>query len=159
MKMGKEHVEETIDLPMTPMIDIVFQLLIFFMVCSTISDIVGNVKVVLPVSHYAAEDINPPPDRLVINIEKNGEFKVGGSPRSDAEMQRLIAIEAKTSQDKTNKLQANRSILMRVDQGTKFRRVQQVMGWCTDRGLWKLSFAALSKEAVDAAPDLKKEGS
>ena len=141
MKLHKQPPEEGVELMMAPMIDIVFQLLIFFMVVATISDIVGNVRVVLPLTAYAAEDVNPPPDRLIINIEQDGTYNVGGTPRTLADLRSVIALEAKLTRDPNNPAIANRTILVRVDRSAPFKHAQDVMNLCTHYGLWRISFA------------------
>jgi len=145
MKLSKQPPEEGVELMMTPMIDIVFQLLIFFMVVATISDIVGNVKVVLPLSPNAGEDVNQPPGRLIINIQQDGKYVVGGQERSITDLKRLVAREAKLTQDPTTPGVANRSVLLRVDRYARYSRVETVMALCKQRGLWKLSFAGRSE--------------
>jgi len=146
MRFGKHPPEESVELMMTPMIDVVFQLLIFFMVVATISDIVGNVKVILPVADYAAEDLNPSPERLIINIEKDGTYVVGGQRRDKRELWKAISLEAKLSRDPENPTVANRSILLRVDKHSRFRNVEEVLEMCEKQRLWKLSFAAKIEE-------------
>lgn len=141
MKLNRQPHEENVELMMAPMIDIVFQLLIFFMVVATISDIVGNVKVILPLTAYAAEDVNPTPDRLIINIEQDGTYNVGGVPRTLADLRSVIALEAKLTRDPNNPAIANRTTLVRVDRYAPFRYAQDVMNLCTQYGIWRISFA------------------
>ena len=67
----KQRIKES-ELNMTPMIDVVFLLITFFMVVSEITrqDDIEDIK--LPLVMAAIPDDNPDPDRLVINVLKDG---------------------------------------------------------------------------------------
>ena len=148
MRFGADIEDDIIELPVIAMIDVIFNLLLFFMACFTVADMVANPNVMLPAADHAANDDNPPPDRLVINVERDGNVTVGAGERDDKALLELIRIEAKLSRDKNNPLVANRTVLIRVDEQARFEKVQRIMTMCTDSGLWKLSFAAASTEEL-----------
>ena len=75
MKLRKPDEPEA-NVDMTPMIDCVFQLLIFFMVCATMSKVDQTPEVVLPIAPKAAIPENPV-GRGVVNIVPLGT-PVGG---------------------------------------------------------------------------------
>ena len=68
----KEEFEKEEELDMTPMIDIVFNLLIFFMVVTDLTQ-QELANLVLPLAHTAVQDKdNDVDDRVIINIDENG---------------------------------------------------------------------------------------
>ena len=58
---------------MTPMIDIVFQLIIFFLVVTEMAA-KDLADVTLPRAEQSTADDNPPSDRLIINVRKDGRI-------------------------------------------------------------------------------------
>lgn len=73
-KKGSKITEVNMD--MTPMIDVVFQLLIFFMV-TTVFAVQSGLKVDLP---QAATSDAPPEKDLSITISEKGEMDLNGTP-------------------------------------------------------------------------------
>lgn len=73
-KKGSKMTEVQMD--MTPMIDVVFQLLIFFMV-TTVFAVQSGLKVDLP---QAATSDAPPEKDLSITISEKGEMDLNGTP-------------------------------------------------------------------------------
>jgi biopolymer transport protein ExbD len=63
---------EDVSMNMTPMIDIVFQLVIFFMVVTDMSQQQLE-SVILPKAEMAKEDNPPPKDRVIVNVCHNME--------------------------------------------------------------------------------------
>jgi biopolymer transport protein ExbD len=64
---------------MTPMIDVTFQLLIFFMLVLDMSTIKVE-ELTMPVADKATKDKTPDPDMIIVNIRANGEIVVDGKP-------------------------------------------------------------------------------
>lgn len=74
MRLARHRARPQLDFNMTPMIDVVFLLLIFFMVSSQISH-VNNEPIELP---KAAGQEEKEPSHISINIRKNGEISLSG---------------------------------------------------------------------------------
>jgi biopolymer transport protein ExbD len=163
MKMSKTDPETTIEIDMTPMIDVVFQLIIFFMLLMDMSqDELEQLH--LPVAVTASPD-EPDPTviRPVINILSTGEILVKRAllydPNADDQYSKLkefLAGMAKRmpkeplNEDQPNgpKVPAN-AILIRADRSTPFKHIQKVMEVCgiQDIQIWKVQLAA-----AEAAP-------
>jgi len=76
----KQYTKE-IKIDLTPMIDIVFQLIIFFMVVTEMAS-KDLEDVTLPRANHAIADEDPPSDRMVINIRKDGELWYKGTKKT-----------------------------------------------------------------------------
>ena len=135
------------ELNMTPMIDVVFLLITFFMLVSEITrqDEIEDLK--LPDVTAAKPDDNPDPNRLVINIVKNGTIIIGGSQRSDKWVYDALAVEARISRDLKTKV-SDRVVLIKADQEAEFKHIRKIMGWCVQKevGIWRLAFGTLPFE-------------
>jgi biopolymer transport protein ExbD len=139
---------------MTPMIDVVFLLITFFMVVTEITrqDEIEDIR--LPDVQASKPDDNPDPNRLVINIVEDGTFYVGGLPRSDKWLYDALAVEARLSRDlKTNV--SDRVVLIKADQRVHFKYIRKIIGWCVqkDIGIWRLAFGTLPFEARAGATE------
>ncbi len=76
MAKSRKKLDETPQLEMTPMIDVVFQLLIFFLVTVKQRDVLANLNVSRP-----APDSRPPPEKQIdelLTIQVYNEKALGG---------------------------------------------------------------------------------
>ena len=74
----KKILEKEDEMNMTPMIDIVFNLLIFFMVVSDLTQ-QELANLTLPLAHTAVEDKdNDEDDRIILNIDDKGQLLYKG---------------------------------------------------------------------------------
>jgi len=124
---------------MTPMIDVTFLLIIFFMLITDLAD-VSKAKMKLPRAERAEPDDKVVPGRVVLNILRNGDVVVMGQKYDDARLDNLLAMEAKISRAGSTDGFPSRAILIRADARTEFENVQHVMAMCMYRQLWRIAF-------------------
>ena len=77
MKVSKNKLPDKVDIPMAPMIDIVFQLLIFFMLNLKIVAPEGNFNINLPItapSQTQKEDVNLPDIKVGLRSDRDGKL-------------------------------------------------------------------------------------
>jgi len=125
---------------MTPMIDVTFLLIIFFMLITELAD-VSKAKLKLPVAERAEPDDKHVPGRVVINVMKNGDLVIMGKSYSDKELHGLLAMEAKISREGSADGFPTRAILIRADFRAEFRHVEHAMSLCMYHKLWRIAFA------------------
>jgi biopolymer transport protein ExbD len=80
-------------LEMTPMIDIVFLLMIFFLVASKLDEADRAIDVVLPQA-AAAKPLTTRPREFVINIDRAGNYFAGARPVRLDELKDLLVQTA-----------------------------------------------------------------
>ncbi len=78
--MSARHNAEDASINLTPMIDVVFLLVIFFMVGSKFSEAENRVEVDLPAAEMRA--IARVPDERVVAVNASGEMTLDGTPLS-----------------------------------------------------------------------------
>jgi len=134
VKLIPKKNEDSIEPNMSPMIDMVFLLLIFFIVAAQIID--EKPKVLIP----SANNAKVPEDnmnRLMITITADEKFFVRQNLVSVEDLQKYLADEI----NQNPKLR----ILIRADQDTKYKVSEKIMNICADVGANDLIYAVLEK--------------
>jgi len=124
---GRDLTEGGTGPDMTPMIDMIFQLLIFFLLTSFF--ILPAVNVALPRSRSQQTQ---PPSALSLTIERDGGLLLAGRR---VEMDELAALLATTLVQRDD-----RTVVIQSDRGVPFGRVVQVMEAARDGGAQDISF-------------------
>ena len=150
MKLRKPDEPEA-NVDMTPMIDCVFQLLIFFMVCATMSKVDQTPEVVLPIAPKAAIPENPV-GRGVVNIVPLGTpvgdgatsedkpFIIYGQLTDEPGLVKAISERLKT--------EPHLRIYMRVDKNAEFKTVKCAIRACANAGVFDIIFGAFQSESA-----------
>ncbi len=76
-------------LELTPMIDVVFLLMIFFLVASKLEEADRSIDVVLPKAS-AAKPLTTRLREFIINIDRKGNYYAGARPVDLVELERLL---------------------------------------------------------------------
>ena len=124
---------------MTPMIDVVFLLIIFFLVSSHLARQEKNTNLALPVAPTGEEDTNPRMPRLTVNVEQDGRLIVSGRDVSVERLQRILQnFHAEKGDDIEVRIRASREAL--------YADVEPVMLACTRASIWNVSYAVYREE-------------
>ncbi len=123
-----------VDFNMTPMIDVVFLLIIFFLVSSHLAKQEVQMQLPLPDARSGtqAEDSQLP--RLVVNISAGGQIRMAGRQLTLEQFQeRLVKRREKYGQDLEVRIRSDRSV--------PYRNINPVMRRCAETGIWNVTFA------------------
>lgn len=132
---SKRKGSEECALDMTPMIDVVFQLIIFFVVTlKAASDMNKDIILEYGVNGPKFEEKEIPP--LIIEVAQNGRISINNATLTPAMLASIL-------NQRVERLGTNFPLLIRADKRTHHEKVREVMNVCTARGLWKISFVAL----------------
>jgi len=123
---------EPANMQLAPMIDIVFLLLIFFIVTWQFTKSETELSVSVPTAQEGAD-----PQRqlgeIVINILSDGSIKVEGGTVDLAQLlEKLASIAAQYE---------NQPVRIRGDGGVAYQRIVEVIDTCQKAGIWNISFA------------------
>ena len=138
-----EEEEEVEGFMMTPMIDIVFQLIIFFMLIMDMSQVqVENVT--LPTASKAIKEKYTDKTILIMNILKDGTVKMGGKtiwkPSAKDDNSNIENIfELRRSMRKYQEMPGNDNwvnypLVIRADRSAEFQHLQKIIMIATQRG-------------------------
>ena len=145
----RRHDEEAPTLSMTPMIDIVFNLVIFFLIVTDLTQKELE-NLVLPNAQKAKEDkAAEEEERVIINLVENdkepGTYKaIIKRVEYDHEALKQYLLErAETKREDVAPYGSEIFVLIRADRSTPWQEVQWIMQDCADPDvrIWKLQFA------------------
>ena len=129
---------------MTPMIDIVFLLIIFFLVSSHLARQEVQLDLDLPpaTSGHAPEE-DDDVRRVVVNVlpeaQEDRRIMVGGTLLKPEELARLIRYES-------GQAGGQLEVRIRGDRTVPYRDVEPIMLACARAGVWKVTFAVVSEK-------------
>jgi len=119
-------------LNLTPMLDVVFNLLIFFMVGTRFADLERQFDVQLP-QVATAQPLTSLPDEIVVNVFPDGRIIVNREELSSGQLlSRLTEARERYS---------DQAVLIRGDGSASFQRVADVLAICHQAAIRNLSLA------------------
>jgi biopolymer transport protein ExbD len=124
-------------LDLTPMMDMVFNLLIFFMVVSQFAEAERSLKVQLPDGSQAMP-LTVKPREIFINIDKDGRYFVRSQEMAAEALSRLLTDAALNNP-------ASQSVIIRADKRAAWDFVATAMRLCNQAGIRDYS-ASLADE-------------
>ncbi len=130
---------------LTPMIDMTFQLIAFFMVLINFSQSEQNDKVVLPTSELAKPADTPLEFPIIVHLTNTGSVVIGGDEVSIEAMRSRLAPELSLLKLE-GKTAADANIIIRGHGGVPGGRVQELISKCQDLGFQ--NFALRVKEEI-----------
>ena len=173
MNINKHDAQTEMEMNMTPMIDVVFLLIIFFMIITDLTQ-QDLEELKLPEARSAIED-KPDPKvvRPIINIPQTGRMiakkEVKYDPEEDGDdmsrLERYLADQSsmmpKKMDDEVGVPLPDNPLMIRADKFTEFKYIQRIMEICGKKGIqiWKLELgAAEHPDTIKAREEAEKAG-
>lgn len=137
---------------LTPILDMVFQLITFFMLVINFKSASLERRLKLPVVGSARPvDMKGHEDVLVLNINADGQLLVYGQPR---EIDSYVATEAQASLLTARRTIENfhigdelpTTVVIRADENTPFKLLNRIISTCQLHGFRRFSLKALNKK-------------
>lgn len=126
MQIRDDDGAEELVLNLAPMIDIVFLLLIFFMVTTTFVEKEKEFGIDLPTAQ-SGDEASFEADEIVINLLRDGLIKLNGEEVSSGQLDALLQSAAQAN--------PGTPVTIRGDRGVVLQRVVAVMDSCRIAGL------------------------
>jgi biopolymer transport protein ExbD len=123
---------EPAGMQLAPMIDIVFLLLIFFIVTWQFSRSETELNVSVPTAEEGAE-LTRPKGEIIINVLGDGVIRVEGSTVDLPQLHEKLAAIARQFE--------NQPVRIRGDGSVAYQRIVEVIDTCQKAGIWNISFA------------------
>ena len=127
---------------MTPMIDVVFLLIIFFLVSSHLAQQEVQLELDLPAAGSGERPDEDTSRRVVVNVladtPSGPQIKVAGRTLGQKQLQEMIDFESRRSEKPLE-------VRVRCDRKVPYRVVEPIMVACAKAGVWNLTFAVTRK--------------
>lgn len=124
---------------MTPMIDMVFQLIIFFVCSMDMSSKNFTKDIKLAKAPNAPENKSPTPGTMYINLSRDGVLKIGKTPISGDQLRGMLA-------NAVGRYGNQFPVVVRADGGTQHAYVKSVLNILANSKVINISFSAAVPE-------------
>lgn len=126
------------DVIMTPMIDVVFLLIIFFLVSSHLAQQEVQLELDLPSAAAGQEQAETPLRRITVNVRANGQVLLAGGVVGAEEIARRFRFEA-------SQAEGPMEVRVRADRQVPYRSVEPILSACARAGIWNVTFAVVAR--------------
>ena len=124
---------------MTPMIDVVFLLIIFFLVSSHLAKQETRIQLSLPVAKSGETEPEQISRRVTLSITANGQLTLAGRIVSIASLESHLATAIA-------ELGADMEVRLRCSRQLEYGNVEPIMLACTKLGIWNVTYAVYREE-------------
>ena len=118
---------------MTPMIDVVFLLIIFFLVSSHLARREARLELPLPTASPGQEKTDAPAGRLTINVRADGQLLLGALPITPNELRARLSTEVASRE-------GDLRVRLRGDRDAPYAAIEPALAACADAGVADLGF-------------------
>jgi biopolymer transport protein ExbD len=131
MRIRKKHADQDFEIPLIPMIDCLFVLLVFFLVATTLKKTEKELPINLPLSG-AAIDAEQKEDVLVLSVDSKGQKFFGSEPVTTELMHQRLTAAALAD--------PNRRVRLDADVSTPYIAVVELIELCEFNNLRNVGF-------------------
>jgi biopolymer transport protein ExbD len=159
MRIKRVNLSDAVGMNMTPMIDIVFQLIIFLMLATDFANLKLE-ALMLSVADTVVADDHPDPNRVMVNIfheppvgqacsqleydheklirmcnsDAHWKIKVNSQELTPAQLKEMLVLEYNMNSD--------RPLMIRPDSGAPYRFLASVLQAASEAKLWNVEIGA-----------------
>ena len=131
----KKRSGESLETPVAPLIDVVFLLIIFFVVTAAVEDEVIDETIQLARARSVAAEEQRHPQMITINVTEEGRYNIA---RQEMNLRQIYRILYNTM----TKYGEEVPILILADGRTEYRHVADLQDVITETGFYKVRLAA-----------------
>ncbi|MFO0839969.1 MAG: biopolymer transporter ExbD [Phycisphaerae bacterium] len=118
--------EQSIHIDFVPMADVLFNLLIFFLLATTIAQVEREINVALPFASSAAP-ISQALREMIVNVDEQGRILLSGTAIEPDELHRQLEEAVKVNREQ--------KVSVRGDRRTAYANVVRVLDICKAAGV------------------------
>ena len=124
---------------LTPMIDIVFQMIIFFVFTIDLDKEKVSKSIRLGMAPNGQPVEEEDPSTVSVQVNKEGNVMMGRSVMSMSRFEGIMATTVK-------RYGQNVPVVIYGDKSTQHKQIREVLDRCSAVGIWKISFAAIQEK-------------
>lgn len=134
MRVPRASQRGRIGINMTPMIDIVFLLVIFFLVSSHLVQQENGIELALPAAASGEDDVDVLTPRVTISVRDDGSLWLAGR---DLPVAALAGVLGGLKREKGDGLE----VRIRVGRELPYAAVEPILLACTEAGVWNVTWS------------------
>ena len=138
MKFQSQFGSERTGIQLAPMIDVVFLLLIFFIVLWNYARFETEIDISVPAAS-AGENPERTIGEIVVNVRKEGQIIIEGIEKSEAETLEIFNNIVAVYPDQ--------ALILRGDKEASFDHIVKILNLCKKANIWNISFATSQPES------------
>jgi biopolymer transport protein ExbD len=138
----KTQLDEMPQLNLTPLIDVVFLMIIFFMVATSFADLEKDIDLQLP-EVAAATGLSSAPKQRIVSVHEDGRIQLDGQAVTLAELTSQLSL----AQSEYPQL----SVIIRGDAACPFQQVAATLAACKDAHISDLGITVKVAQAPGTA--------
>ena len=138
MRLPRFGHNRSVQFNVTPLIDVVFLLIVFFLVSSHLAQQETQWELALPEAASSREALQSKTPRVTINVLPDGRLLLGSERVIAEEISRRLRVE----QQQTS---ADLEVRIRADRLIPYRRIEPLLLACARAGIWNVSFAVVNR--------------
>ena len=140
MKFQSQFGSERTGIQLAPMIDVVFLLLIFFIVLWNYARFETEIDISVPAAS-AGENPERTIGEIVVNVKKEGDIIIEGIERTELETLEMFKSIVAAYPDQ--------ALILRGDKEASFDHIVKVLNLCKEANIWNISFATSQPESTN----------
>ena len=141
-KRNKPVTEEAASVPISSMIDIVFLLIIFFIVTATLDKELQDESILLADAPNGRPVIKQDPRTITVNVRVDGSMNVGGRNIDSSELTALIE-KVKSGMPMEERLSI--PVVIRGDRQVQYHDIARALDAVKKTGLYKVSLVGIQE--------------
>lgn len=139
MRLPHDRRRGPIEFNMTPMIDVVFLLIIFFLVSSHLAKQETQLEMPLPAAAQGTEPTSSDAPRVTLNLLADGQIHLAGRAVSASQLaDRFQALRQESGKDVEIRIRGHRDV--------PYEHVEPILLACAKSGIWNVTFAVYQAE-------------
>jgi len=132
MKFRDTSIQQSAELELAPMIDVVFQLLIFFIVTWQFARFERDMDISVPAAEEA-ENMDRQQGEIIVNVQTDGDIILNG--RNVTEEELLSKLKA------ISEAYPDQAVILRGASDADFQAIINVLDEIKKAGIWNVAFA------------------
>ena len=137
MKFQSQFGSERTGIQLAPMIDVVFLLLIFFIVLWNYARFETEIDISVPAAS-AGENPEITIGEIVVNVKKEGQIIIEGVEKTETETLEMFNNIVAAYPDQ--------ALILRGDKEASFDHIVKILNLCKKANIWNISFATSQPE-------------
>ena len=134
MRIVRSKMATSAEMDMTPMIDVTFQLIAFFMFVLNFSEVDTDQRINLPASELARPPDAPYSQPLTVQMTADDTILFAGDEMLPDALQSALMREAQIIMAYPNKKLSDVTVVLRADRAAKTGKVQEIIQMCQKAG-------------------------